>query len=62
MERFDYVILTEENTWEGTGKNATQEELDSDLKEIRSRLGSNDEGDDVQLVVFKAKSMETFTV
>ena len=62
MERFDYVILTEENTWEGTGKNATQKELDSDIAEIKSRLGLNDASEPVELIIYKAPVMESFTV
>lgn len=62
MEKFDYIIVTEENTWEGTGKNATQKDLDDDLAEIRERLGLNDESEPVELIVYRAPVLETFTV
>lgn len=60
MERFDYVIVTEENTWESTGASATQKELDSDIAEVKERLGLNDAGEPVKLFIFKASVLESF--
>ena len=59
--KFDYIIVTEENTWESTGKNATQKEIDQDVADVRDRLGLNDAGDPVELTVFKAPKMEQET-
>jgi hypothetical protein len=63
-ELFDYIILTEDNTWEGTGKQCTQADLDNDIDETRERLSSNDRYDGyiVELVIVKGKNLEFISV
>jgi len=60
MERFDYIIVTSENTWEGTGKQATDDELQQDVKDIKERLEK--EGRDEELIVFSSSSMISHSV
>ena len=55
MEKFDYIVVTADNAWEGTGKQATQKEIDQDVADIQERVG-----DDVELIVFKAPKLETY--
>ena len=57
IERFDYIIVTSENKWEGTGKQATDDELQQDLKDIKERLEK--EGRDEELIVYSAPSMSS---
>lgn len=54
-EKFDYVILSEANEWLSTGVQVTQKELNDDLEQLKA------ENPDVELVVYKAKNLETFT-
>lgn len=54
-EKFDYVILSEANEWLAVGTQVTQKELDTDLAQFKA------ENPDVELVVYKASKMETFT-
>lgn len=54
-DTFDYLILTEDNTWESTGKGATQKELDADLEEVAQRV------DGAKLMVVKAPKLEIFS-
>jgi hypothetical protein len=35
MEKFDYIIMNEDNEWLSTGKEATKKEFEADLKEIK---------------------------
>ena len=60
MERFDYIIVTSENTWEGTGKQATDDELQQAVKDIKERLEK--EGRDEELIVFSSSSMISHSV
>lgn len=56
MKKIDYLILTDQNRWEGTGKQATEDELKEDIAEIKERLKSEGREDE-QLLVFTADSM-----
>jgi hypothetical protein len=56
MEKFDYVILSENNEWLSTGKQETQKELDAEIARLKS------EDPDVELVVVQAKSFEIYNV
>jgi hypothetical protein len=56
MEKFDYLILDEDNNWLSTGKAETEKQLDDEIE----RLKTEDAGRD--LVVFKAPHMESFRV
>jgi len=60
MERFDYIIVTSENKWEGTGKKATDEQLRQDIEEIKDRLKK--EGRDEELIVYSAPSIISHSV
>lgn len=51
MERFNYIIVTSDNKWESTGDNATEEELQQDILDVKERLA--DEGRIVTLYVHK---------
>ncbi len=61
MEKFDYLILSEDNEWLGTGKESTQEQFEQDLEDIKKRQFDR-WGEPTGLVIFKAPSMENFTV
>jgi len=61
MEKFDYLILNEDNEWLSTGKQATQEEFEQDLEDVRKRQFDR-WGEDIGVVIFKAPVMESFTV
>lgn len=54
--RFDYLVLSETNQWLATGKNATELDLNEDLKEIQERHP------DEELLVFRAQKMESSTL
>lgn len=54
-EKFDYVILSENNEWLSTGVQLTEKELHTDLEQLKA------ENPDVELVVYKANKLETFT-
>lgn len=56
MERFDYIIVTSENKWEGTGKQVTDDELQQEVKEIKERLNSEGRHDE-ELIVYSAPHM-----
>ena len=60
MEKFDYIILTEDNRWLSTGKGETQKQLDDEIKNLKMSNETN-YGED-KLIIFKAPSMETFSV
>ena len=55
MKKFDYLILSEDNEWLGTGTQETEKQLQSEI----TRLKSEDE--DRELVIFKAEIMESYT-
>jgi len=60
MQRFDYIILTDQNRWEGTGKQATDDELQQDIIDIKERL-KGEGREDEELMVFTADSMKSFS-
>jgi len=60
-ERFDYIILNEDNEWLSTGYQQTQEQLEEDLAIIQKEQLDR-WGEDLPLVVFKAPNMETQTI
>ena len=55
MEKFDYIVVTAHNAWEGQGKQATQDEIDHDVADIQERVG-----EDVELIIFKATNMISY--
>lgn len=57
-ERMDYLIMSDDNQWLGTGKFATQSEIDTHIEDI---LRDYDE-DRPELVVFTAEEFTSFTV
>lgn len=61
METFDYIIVDDQNRWLSTGKNETEEQLQQEIAEVKTRLKEDDEFD-TELIVFKAKSMESYSV
>jgi hypothetical protein len=56
--RMDYLILSEDNQWLGTGKFATQSEIDTHIEDI---INDYDE-DRPNLVVFTAREMNSFNI
>jgi len=54
----DYLIMSDDNQWLGTGKFATQAEIDTHIEDI---LGDYDE-DRLELVVFTAEEMKSFNI
>lgn len=56
--RMDYLIMSEDNQWLGTGKFATQAEIDTHIEDI---LRDYDE-DRPELVVFTANEMQSFNI
>jgi hypothetical protein len=56
-EKFDYIILNEDNEWLSTGYQQTQEQLEEDLAIIQKEQLDR-WGEDLPLVVFKAPNME----
>ncbi|MAX51508.1 MAG: hypothetical protein CMH22_05970 [Methylophaga sp.] len=56
--RMDYLIMSDDNQWLGTGKFATQAEIDTHIEDI---LGDYDE-DRLELVVFTAEEMKSFNI
>ncbi len=61
METFDYIIVDDQNRWLSTGKNETEEQLQQEIAEVKTRLKEEDEFD-TEVIVFKAKSMESYSV
>jgi hypothetical protein len=57
VEKFDYIILNEDNEWLSTGYQQTQEQLEEDLAIIQKEQLDR-WGEDLPLVVFKAPNME----
>jgi len=56
--RMDYLIMSDDNQWLGSGKFATQSEIDTHIEDI---LSDYDE-DRPELVVFTANEMKNFTI
>lgn len=48
----NYIIVDSNNYWHSTGKNATQEEIDADVNEIKERL-KDDGVTDIKLYVYE---------
>lgn len=60
MEKFDYIILTENNRWLSTGKGETQKELDDEIKNLMMSDQTNYGKE--KLIIFKAPVMEAIHV
>jgi hypothetical protein len=60
-EKFDYIILNEDNEWLSTGHQQTQEQFEEELAIIQKEQLDR-WGEDLPLVVFKAPNMETQTI
>jgi len=58
-KKFDYQIVTSENKWEDGGNQATQKEIDVEVKLIKERLKQDGRQED--LIIFKAEKMEQYT-
>lgn len=56
--RMDYLIMSEDNQWLGTGKFATQPEIDTHIEDI---IRDYDE-DRPELVVFTTEEFTSFTI
>ena len=61
VEKFDYIILNEDNEWLSTGHKQTQEQFEEELAIIQKEQLDR-WGEDLPLVVFKAPKMETQTI
>jgi len=60
-EKFDYIILNEDNEWLSTGHQQTQEQFEEELAIIQKEQFDR-WGEVLPLVVFKAPNMETQTI
>lgn len=56
-ERFDYVIVNEDNEWLGYGQQETQEQLEQELSRIKQEQFDR-WGEELPLIVFKAETLE----
>jgi len=56
--RMDYLIMTDDNQWVGTGKFVTQSEIDTHIEDILSDY----DGDRPEIIVFTAEEMNSFNV
>jgi|WetSurSiteA1Bulk_404760.scaffolds.fasta_scaffold266718_1 hypothetical protein len=48
-----YIIVDEYNRWLGTGYDATPEEIEEDIKDIRKQLAADKGDDDIDLLLFE---------
>ena len=60
-ERFDYVILNEDNEWLSTGHQETQEQLEEEIAIVR-KAQFDRWGEYLPLVIFKSAKMEKQTI
>ena len=60
-EKFDYVILNEDNEWLSTGKQETQEQLEQELAIVKKAQFER-WGEELPVIVFKAPNMEKQTI
>lgn len=60
-EKFDYVILNEDNEWLSTGKQETQEQLEQELAIVKKAQFER-WGEELAVIVFKAPNMEKQTI
>ena len=60
-ERFDYVILNEDNEWLSTGHQETQEQLEKEIAIVK-KAQFDRWGEDLPLVIFKSAKMEKQTI
>jgi len=56
-EKFDYVIVNEDNEWLGYGQQETQEQLEQELSRIKQEQFDR-WGEELPLIVFKAETLE----
>lgn len=61
MEKFDYLILSEDDEWLSTGRGKTQEELEQDIEEIKKKQFDR-WGEKTGIVIYKAPIMESYTL
>lgn len=56
QDKFDYVILTENNYWASTGKNATEKDLNDEIEIVKENYP------DEEFVVVKSDKMEFINI
>jgi len=59
--KFDYLILTDANKWEGTFEQITPQEAVEEIKIIAQRLRDDGRGDE-KIIVYSADKMENYSV
>jgi hypothetical protein len=59
--KFDYLILTDANKWEGTLEQVTPQEAVKEIKIIAQRLKDDGRGDE-KIVIYSADKMENYSV
>ena len=59
-KRFDYQVVTSNNTWVGGGTNATQDEINQDIEDIKTRLKEDGNAPE-ELIIFKAEDITQYT-
>ena len=60
-ERFDYIILNDDNEWLSSGTQETQDQFEQEL-EIVKKAQFERWGEELPLIVFKAPNMEKQTI
>jgi len=61
MKKFDYIIMNEDNEWLSTGNQQTEKELKKEIKIVQKREFDR-WGEKTGIVVFKAPTMESYTL
>ena len=61
MKKFDYIIMNEDNEWLSTGNQQTEKELKKEIKIVQKREFDR-WGEETGIVVFKAPTMESYTL
>lgn len=56
MKNFDYIIVTDSNEWVSTGRQETEEQLQSTIEQLKTDYPDN------KLIIYKAEIMEEFNV
>ena len=59
-EKFDYVIVNEDNEWLEYGQQETQKQLEKELSRIKQEQFDR-WGEELPLIVFKAEKILTLT-
>jgi hypothetical protein len=56
VEKFDYIILNDDNEWLSSGTQETQDQFEQELEMVKSREFDR-WGEKTEIIVYKAPSM-----